>query len=232
MCPREAPNVTDPIHALVWAEGSAAEEEPDTYPNDVNAAISAHLNEDDDFVAKTASLTDVHHGMSEPDLAWADVVLWWGHRYHGDVPDGVVERIERHIAWHDLGFIALHSAHYSKPFTSLIGATGDLGEVRNNAEAEHIEVRTPDHPIAEGVDDFTLPKVEMYGEPFDVPDPDTVVFHSTFEGGGEFRSGITFDLDSARCFYFRPGHEEFRLYHRQDIRQILANATRWAAGRD
>ncbi|MFB6219056.1 MAG: ThuA domain-containing protein [Halobacteriaceae archaeon] len=61
------------------------------------------------------------------------------------------------------------------------------------------------------------------------PEPDTVVFRSTFSEGGEFRSGCAWSLGEGRLFYFRPGHEIFRVYHQPEVRDVVANAARWAA---
>jgi trehalose utilization protein len=45
-------------------------------------------------------------------------------------------------------------------------------------------VVAPGHPIAEGLGEFIELKEEMYGEPFDVPQLDELVFVSWFGGGG------------------------------------------------
>jgi trehalose utilization protein len=43
---------------------------------------------------------------------------------------------------------------------------------------------TPSHAIAAGLDEsFEIAAEEMYGEFFDIPAPDTLVFVSWFEGG-------------------------------------------------
>jgi trehalose utilization protein len=218
--------IEDPTTALVWSEGTAPE---DVYPNDINATIAEHLNEHGDVVARTASIEDPGQGASEDALAWADVVLWWGHLRHDDVTDETVDRIERHVREEGVGFVGLHSGHYARPFKRLIGESGDLGEWRTvDGETERVEIRAPEHPIARDVEDFALPQVEMFGEPYDVPEPETVVCHSTFSEGGEFRSGVTFEFGEGRGFYFRPGHEEFRIYHHPSVRRVLRNAVRWA----
>lgn len=220
---------SDPIHALVWSEGTEVGE---VYPNGINATIAEHLNEHGDIVARTAGLDDEAQGASEADLEWADVVLWWGHLKHDDVSEETVDRVERAVREDGVGYIGLHSGHYARPFKRLIEASGDLGAVRTvEGETERIEVREPAHPIADGVEDFALPQVEMFGEPYDIPEPEDVVLHSTFSEGGEFRSGVTFDLGEGRGFYLRPGHEEFRIYHDPNVRRVLANAVRWTAGR-
>lgn len=212
--------------ALVWSEGTAPEA---VYPNDVNASIAEHLNEQRDIIAKTASIDEPLQGVGNQRLDWADVILWWGHLRHDDVTDETVDRIENSVRNDGVGFIGLHSGHYARPFKRLIGMSGDLGAVRDEAESEQIVVVDTTHPIAAGVDAFELPSVEMFGEPFEIPEPDDVVFESSFGNGGEFRSGVTFTFGAGRGVYFRPGHEEYRIYHNDSVNTVLQNATRWAA---
>jgi trehalose utilization protein len=77
-----------------------------------------------------------------------------------------------------MGLIVLHSGHYSKPFRRLMGTSGNL-QWREAGEKERLWVVAPGHPITEGLGEyFEIPHVEMYGEPFDVPQPDELVFVS------------------------------------------------------
>jgi trehalose utilization protein len=69
----------------------------------------------------------------------------------------------------------------------------------------------------------------MYGEFFDVPPPETLVFVSWFTGGEVFRSGATYSRGRGRIFYFRPGHETYPTYHNGAVHRVLVNAARWAA---
>jgi trehalose utilization protein len=69
----------------------------------------------------------------------------------------------------------------------------------------------------------------MYGEVFDIPPPDELVFVSWFKGGEVFRSGCCFVRGRGRIFYFRPGHETFPTYYDPQVRRVIANAVRWAA---
>ena len=220
---------SEPTRVIVWSEET---EVGDVYPQGINGTIAAGLNDRSDIIAETATLADEGQGVSSATLDETDVVVWWGHLRHDDVSDETVARLERFVRDEGNGFIALHSGHYARPFTSLIEASGDLGDVRTvEGETERIAVAEPDHPIAAGVEDFALPNVEMFGEPFDITDPDAVVLHSTFSEGGEFRSGVTFSVGAGRVFYLRPGHETFRIYHDPRIRRILDNAVRWAAAK-
>ena len=86
----------------------------------------------------------------------------------------------------------------------------------------------PSHPIASGIPhEFTFPQTEMYGEPFHVPAPDAVVFEETWEAGQRFRSGAIWSLGKGKVFYFRPGHENFNVFHQPEPLKIVANAARW-----
>jgi hypothetical protein len=73
-----------------------------------------------------------------------------------------------------------------------------------------------------------IPAQEMYGEPFDIPEPDELVFLSWFQGGEVFRSGCCFRRGRGRIFYFSPGHETFPIYRQPEIVRVIANGVRWA----
>jgi trehalose utilization protein len=100
---------------------------------------------------------------------------------------------------------------------------------RADGELERVWLVAPGHPIAAGVPSyFELPKEEMYGEPFEVPPPEELVFISWFKGGEVFRSGGCYRRGRGRIFYFRPGHETFPTYHDANVQRVIVNAVRWA----
>jgi trehalose utilization protein len=72
---------------------------------------------------------------------------------------------------------------------------------------------------------------EMYGERFDIPEPDELLMISWFQGGEVFRSACTWQRGNGRVFYFRPGHETYPVYFQPDVLRILANACNWASRR-
>jgi trehalose utilization protein len=74
-----------------------------------------------------------------------------------------------------------------------------------------------------------IEREEMYGEHFDVPPPETLVFISWFSGGEVFRSGCCYTRGRGKIFYFRPGHETLSTYHHPDVQRVIANAVLWAA---
>ena len=71
----------------------------------------------------------------------------------------------------------------------------------------------------------------MYGEFFDIPAPDELIFLSTFSSGEVFRSGCCWRRGKGKVFYFSPGDQEYPVYHHPDIKRVLANAVLWAAAR-
>jgi trehalose utilization protein len=197
------------------------------YPKGIHGAIAGHLNEQPDIAAITATLDEPEHGLSEALLAETDVLIWWGHLAHDRVSDEVVGRVHQRVL-KGMGLIALHSSHYSKIFKRLMG-TGCGLTWREANERERMWVVSPNHPITQGLGRFIeIPGTETYGEFFDIPDPDELIFISWFEGGEVFRSGATWHRGQGRIFYFRPGHETYPIYHQEEVLQALTNAVRWA----
>ncbi|MFP5343708.1 MAG: ThuA domain-containing protein [Candidatus Limnocylindria bacterium] len=199
------------------------------YPEGIHAAIAAGLRSSGGaFEVRTATLDEPEHGLTEAVLAETDVLTWWGHVAHDEVSDEVVDRVQRRVL-EGMGLIVLHSGHFSRIFKRLMGTSCDL-KWREDGRRERLWVVDPSHPIAAGLDEtFVLPEEEMYGEHFDIPAPDGLVFISWFEGGEVFRSGATFSRGRGRVFYFRPGHETHPTYFDPNVRQVIANAVHWAA---
>lgn len=224
--------MTAPIRVLVWGENHHEKHDPipqRIYPDTMHGTIAAGVRRllGDDVVVETATFDDDEHGLTEERLADTDVLIWWGHMRHDDVADAVVERVHRHVL-SGMGLLVLHSAHFSKIFIRLMGTTCTL-RWRQGTDRELVWTIAPTHPIAEGVaQPIVLPAQEMYGEFFDVPNPDDLVFVSGFSGGEVFRSGMTFSRGHGRIFYFSPGDQDYPVYHDANIQRVIANAVRWA----
>lgn len=221
------------IRVLVWNENWHETTQPhvaEIYPDGIHGAIAAGLTAllGDEVQVRTATLDEPEHGLTEEALAGTDVLLWWGHAKHEDVAESVVRRVQQHVLG-GLGLIVLHSGHYSKIFKALMGTTCGLSW-RNEGEREIVWTIDPTHPIAVGVEQpFVIEAQEMYGEHFDVPPPQELVFASWFAGGEVFRSGMTFRRGRGKVFYFSPGDQEYPVYYHPHVRQVLANAVHWAA---
>ncbi len=218
------------IRAVVWGENVHEQTNQivsDLYPTGIHGAIAQTLNAAGGITASTATLQEPDHGLTVDRLAETDVLLWWGHAAHGDVSDEVSQRVVEAV-WSGMGFIALHSTHFAKPFKQLMGSACNL-TWREAGERERLWVTSRNHPIAAGLPDhFSLEHEEMYGEPFGVPEPLETVFISWFQGGEVFRSGLTYKRGAGNVFYFRPGHETYPTYHDANIQTVLTNAVRWA----
>ena len=222
------------INVTVWNEYRHEREEERfraVYPEGIHNAISAGLSARDGFNVRTATLDEPENGLPESALMETDVLIWWGHKAHDEVDDATVNRVHGRIL-HGMGLIVLHSGHFSKIFKRLMGTSCNL-IWREAGETERLWVVAPSHPIATGLDRyFELEHEEMYGEFFDVPPPDEIVFLSWFSGGEVFRSGCCYSRGSGKVFYFRPGHESHPTYFDPNVRKVLANAVRWAAPTD
>ncbi|WP_423746242.1 ThuA domain-containing protein (plasmid) [Haladaptatus sp. SPP-AMP-3] len=220
----------DDTRVTVWNEFRHEREDEaseECYPDGIHAVLAEAL-EERGFAVETATLDEPEHGLTEEVLDETDVLTWWGHTAHDKVEDEVVERVQRRVL-DGMGLIVLHSGHFSKIFKRLMGTSCDL-KWRESGERERLWVVESGHPIADGIDEkVVVPNAEMYGERFDVPAPDELVFVSWFEGGEVFRSGCCYRRGSGRIFYFRPGHETYPIYRQPEIQRILGNAVEWAA---
>ena len=223
--------MASPIRITVWNEYHHEKHNPEVsrhYPNGIHEVIRDGLIAHDFTEVRTATLEEPEHGLTEKVLDETDVLLWWGHRRHGDVDDAIVARVQARVLA-GMGMVVLHSGHYSKIFKALMGTACTLNW-RHDGEKERLWVVAPQHPIAQGIDRyFEIEREEMYGEPFDIPTPDELVFLAWFKGGEVFRAGCTFTRGRGKIFYFQPGHETFPTYHHPLVRRVIANGVRWAA---
>ena len=197
------------------------------YPNGIHEAIAQHLLSEG-LPVQTATLEQPEHGLTDAVLNQTDVLIWWGHIAHDQVQDSVVDKVHQRVL-NGMGLIVLHSGHFSKIFKRLMGTSCDL-KWRDSGEKERIWVVNPGHPIAEGLGEyFEIASEEMYGEFFDIPTPDTLVFISWFQGGEVFRSGCCFHRGRGKIFYFRPGDQAYPTYYQPEVLHVITNAIRWAA---
>jgi len=223
------------VRVTVWGENVHEQRDESVralYPEGMHATIASGLVDllGDEVQVRTATLDQPEHGLSEALLAETDVLTWWGHIAHDDVADEIVERVHANVLG-GMGLLALHSAHYSKILKQLLGTSCSL-RWRNAGERELVWTVNPAHPIAEGVPHpIVLDAQEMYGEHFDIPQPDELVFISSFAGGEVFRGGCCWTRGAGRVFYFSPGDQEYPVYHHPAIKRVLANAVQWAAPR-
>lgn len=200
------------------------------YPDGMHQVIASFLGAEADLTVRTATLDEPEHGLTDDVLDSTDVLVWWGHMAHHEVSDEIVEKVHRRVL-SGMGLIVLHSGHFSKIFRRLMGTNCSL-KWREINEKERLWNLEPSHPITQGIGEYIeLPNHEMYGERFDIPTPDKLLFVSWFEGGEVFRSGCVWERGHGRVFYFSPGHETYPVFYDKNIQRIITNAARWCAPR-
>ena len=238
-------------HVLVWYENrplpEAAEAEKHVYPERIHGARSALMRTQADLEVRAAVMQDPAQGLADEALAWADVLVYYSHKYWREIEDHRVDAVQRRVL-DGMGLVLLHSAHASKLFSRLMGTRTQCLRWRegrttaaqraegavappNDGEWQRVWLVAPGHPIAEGLhgEYFYIPQDESYGEYFEIPQPDEQVFLTTSEGGEVLRSGCCWRRGRGKVFYFASGHETFPVYHQPEVQRVLINAVRWAA---
>lgn len=224
----QEPVAQRPIRVRIWCEATAPS---GVYPDDVDGAIADQLARQPGHRVTRGRLSDPAAGLSDADLDATDVLLWWGHLRHDDVPDDRAAAVVKRVREGRLGFVALYASCGSKPFRQMMSMPCEPGGWREDGRPEFVSVKAPDHPIARGITAFTIPKTDMFSEPFAVPQPDTVVFVSTWEKGESLRSGLTWTIGKGRVAYLRTGPENYPILFHPSIRLAIANAVAWTAHR-
>lgn len=200
------------------------------YPEGIQGCIKAFLDEHDDLEVRTATLRGENQ-LTDELLNDTDVLLWWGHMCHGEVPDALADKIRWRVYNDGMGFFALHSAHMSKPFQRIVGTTGKL--LWGDEQKEILWNINPAHPIAQGLPErINLGIEEMYGEPFAIPQPDAQVLEAWYEHGYVFRACCTWVRGRGKVVYLQPGHESCRSFYNEYVQKIIYNGIKWAKPND
>ena len=221
------------MRVVVWDEKlhEKGERVREVYPNGIAAEIAGGIKKeltsanDCEIVCLNSDIEEF--GFTEETLNETDVLVFWAHRSHDVFPDEIVERICNRVM-KGMGLIVLHSAHLSKVFKRLMGTSCTLKY--RFGDFARVWTTTPSHPIARGIPEFfDLEEEEMYGEFFDIPKPDDVVFTTWFSGGNIFRGGCTWQRGFGKVFYFHPGHDTNLAYYNPTVLKVISNAVLWVA---
>lgn len=192
----------------------------------IHDVLRGLFEEDEELkVCHVATLDMSECGLTKEVLDDTDVLVWWAHIAHDKVPYEIAMRVRDYVN-RGMGVIFLHSAHMCRPMQLLLGTSCTLRW--REGDKELIWCCDPAHPIARGVQNgIYLEEEEMYGEFFDIPKPDELVFISGFGGGEVFRSGCVWNRGYGKVFYFQPGHETNRSYAHPEVRKIIRNAAHY-----
>ncbi|MBM81339.1 MAG: trehalose utilization protein [Planctomycetaceae bacterium] len=104
----------DDIHVLIWDERQPRQAE--AYDNFLGNEIAKRLGDAKGLGIKSVALDDPEQGLSTKNLEWADVIVWWGHVRQREVTDDNAKRILDRVLAGEVDLVALHSAHWAKPF--------------------------------------------------------------------------------------------------------------------
>lgn len=216
-----------PIRVLAWSEQT---EPRSVYPSGISGTLADHLNTCQGIAACTAGLEDPEQGISEQVLSETDVLIWFGHAHHHQITDQTVARVVKHVKERGMGYLALHSSHFARPLQALLGATCAWRTYVEDGKPARILVAAPDHPIAQGAEDFVIPTEEWYGEPYDVPTPEAIILAGVYNDATELaRDALVWTVGLGRVFYFRPGHETYPIFFMPEVRRVIENGVRWLA---
>lgn len=219
------------MKVTIWNENVHEQREPEIltwYPGGIHETVARFIKDMPGVeLVRTATLQMPDCGLPQDVLEDTDVLFWWGHMAHKDVPDELVERVYERVI-RGMGLVVMHSAHLSKVFKRVLGCTGSLRWVDNTYGRIHTVM--PSHPIAKGIPEhWELGIEETYGEPFGIPQPDELIFIGWFDSGEVFRSGCAWYRGNGKIFYFQPGHETNQSFNHPLVRKVLQNACQWVA---
>jgi len=120
------------IRVLVWDERQPRQKE--AYSNWLGNEIAAHLSMVPGLKVTSAAQDDPAQGLGELDRT--DVLVWWGHVRQMEIEAPVARDIVRRIREGKLQLIALHSAHWSRPFVEAMNERARQDALAGLPEAE------------------------------------------------------------------------------------------------
>ena len=124
-----------PLRVLVWDEQQP--EQKKAYGDRfLGETIAAHLSTQPGLEVKSVSLADPEQGVSEALLDNSDVVIWWAHKRVSEFTEEHARRLVSRVVNGRLSLIALHSAHWSKPFVRLMQERAKADALAQVPEAE------------------------------------------------------------------------------------------------
>jgi trehalose utilization protein len=141
------------LKVTVWDERQPAQKE--AYANFLGNAVADHLRAagGKSLEVRSVGLDDPDQGLPLALLDDTDVLIWWGHQRHGDVKDELVKQIVDRVQAGKLALLALHSAHWSKPFTACMDERSVADSLKSLPASErrtaHVERIPGDRRIME-----------------------------------------------------------------------------------
>lgn len=176
--------LADPVRVLVWDEQQPVKKQ--IYENFPGNHIADFLKKNEELTVTSASLNDDEIGLSTKALEQTDVLVFWGHVRHDDVPEAKAQEIVERIKAGKLSMITLHSAHWAVPFRIAM-------EERLKAD---VLAPLPEPLKANATVEFTGPRVRKTPPPEKRLAFETSIEHK--EGGG-----VNVKLERPNCVFPR-----------------------------
>jgi trehalose utilization protein len=229
---------------IVWSEGT---EPKKTYPDGIRAAVAEALKPLEGWEISTRTLTDPNQGVTEEDLAKTDVLFWWGHQKHREVKQELIDAIDKNVRERGMGFVALHSSHFAEPYKKLMGTPCSWTHYTDDGVPVEMLLQKPIQrggrrgggsqsaipALSKGVGNFTIPKMERYGEVFKCKEPSECVYWGVYtlpDGTKEpSRMMLDWKIGNGKVVYFQPGHETYPIFFQKEVQQLMRNCAEWCA---
>jgi len=142
-----------PIRVVLWDERQPAQKS--AYGDFLGNTLALELAKDSGLAVTSVGLDDPDQGLSDEILDHCDVLIWWGHQRHKEVTPEHVKAIIDRLKQGRLSLIALHSAHWSKPFVAAMNERAIDDALKSIPESERAGVKVVQVPWPGG-----LPKAD------------------------------------------------------------------------
>lgn len=144
-----APLSAAPIRVVVWDERQP--EQKSAYGDFIGNTLAKYLAEQSGLTVKSVGLNDPEQGLSDETLDHCDVLVWWGHKRHGDVTPEHVKAIIDRLKAGKLSLVALHSAHWSKPFIAAMNERAVEDALKSVPKSERANIKIMKIPPPPGL---------------------------------------------------------------------------------
>ncbi|MEI6871381.1 MAG: ThuA domain-containing protein [Verrucomicrobiota bacterium] len=157
-----------PVRVLVWDEQQPQQKEAygDSF---LGETIAKYLSEQGGLSVKSVRLDDASQGLDDATLDATDVLVFWCHRRVKEQDDARAEAVVKRVMDGKLALVALHSAHWAKPFVRLMQERAKADALLQVPEAERASAKweyANEQPYYKGVknDAPLTPSVAKVGD--------------------------------------------------------------------
>ncbi|MEO7300678.1 MAG: ThuA domain-containing protein [Verrucomicrobiota bacterium] len=148
------------VRVVVWDERQPAQK--DVYGDFLGNSIAEYLSKKPGLTVKSVGLNDPDQGLSDAILNQCDVLIWWGHQRHAEVTDEHVKAVVDRLQAGKLSLVALHSAHWSKPFIEAMNLRSIEDALQSVPKAELNKVKVITIPSPGGLPKSDAPMTPSF----------------------------------------------------------------------